>query len=138
VWKYLNPKAQLALIIKALQKLQGQIADVSFNLEGADKTLLWLSKEVSEMGNRAILEKDESGTLTIGSVGWLIWLIENKIADAMTSDLPTFEQWLRHKEFKLAGLMTREEIEFTQKALKSVPPEIVSLAKKAFLPKWLQ
>jgi hypothetical protein len=99
---------------------------------------LWLTKEVYELGSRAVLEQDENGKWTIGSIGFLFWLIENKIADAMTQDLPTFDKWLHDKQFKLAGSMTEEEIQFTQKVLKSIPADIISLAKKAFLPKYLQ
>lgn len=137
VWKYLSPKSQLAIVIIALQRLEEQLAHKSFYIENMERTLLWLSNEVNELGYRAVLEKNDDGNWTIGSIGFLFWLIENKVADAMTRDFPTHE-WLHDKQFKLAGLMTEEEIQFTQKVLKSIPTDIISLTKKAFLPKYLQ
>ncbi|MBI3242406.1 MAG: ATP-binding protein [Chloroflexi bacterium] len=139
VWKYLDSKAQIALIIFALRDLQGQAGRQTFNLEKAEQTLLWYGTEVKEMVRRGTLEADGNGGYRLGSAAFRAWLVEQKIVGTR-GDEPqeAFTQWLHNKQFKLGGLITNEEIAWLQKVWKVIPTNIIDLAKKALLPNALQ
>ncbi len=137
LWRYLDARAQFALVLMVLRDLEGQLNGKSFNVEKVSQDLQWFTAEVKRLGERAVLEKNAQGEWVIGSLGLRLWLIENKIAAAVGTPLDV-PQWLHHKEFKLGGLITNEEIAAIQGFVQAIPTDFISLAKKALLPKDLQ
>jgi len=136
VWDYLEPKAQIALVIFVLDRLQDRIASgEEFSLEKAEKYLHWYGAEIGDMLRRGTLEKGADGDPEIGSQAFLAWIAETKIVGTR-GDEPReeFTRWLAEKEYKLGGLLTQEEIDWLQKAWKSLPKGLIQAARKALLP----
>jgi hypothetical protein len=140
VWDYLTSKAQVALVIFALDNLSGQIASgEKFSLEKAGQYLTWYASEVRDMTRRGTLEVGPTGRPGINSLAFLLWVAENKIVGTR-GDEPqdAFAQWLTDKQYKLGGLLTQEEIAWLQKTWQSIPDGLIDLARKAILPKGWQ
>ncbi len=132
VWDYLTPKAQVALVIFALDYLGGRVpSGERLSLEEAGKYLTWYKREVNDMIRRGTLETGSSGRPSIGSLAFLHWIAENKIVGTR-GDEPqeAFAQWLAEKQYKLGGLLTQEEITWLQKTWQSIPDELLELAFK--------
>lgn len=140
VWDYLTPKARVALIIFTLEYLNGRLTSgEKFSLEKAAKYLTWYEAEVKNMLRQGTLEVGPTGTADIGSLAFLFWIAENKIVGTR-GDEPqeAFTQWMADKQFKLGGLLTQEEIDWLHKVYRILPDELISIARKAILPKGWQ
>lgn len=136
VWRYLSDRGQLALFLLVMRDLNGQVGGKVFDISDTDIELAWLLDELKELQKRAILEQDETGQWTIRSIGFRMWLIENKIPTLADESLD-IKQWLHNKGFKF-NIVTNEELETLQKIVKAIPSGVIDLAKKVFLSKSLQ
>jgi hypothetical protein len=140
MWKCLNPKAQIALVIFTLDYLSGQIASgEKFSLKQAEKQLIWYMAEINDMAKRGTLEAGSKGQYKIGSLAFLFWIAENKIVGTR-GDEPreAFEEWLAGKHYKLGKLITQEQITWLQETWRKIPDGLIDLARKAILPEYLQ
>lgn len=140
MWKCLNPKAQIALVIFTLDYLSGQIASgEKFSLKQAEKQLIWYMAEINDMAKRGTLEAGSKGQYKIGSLAFLFWIAENKIAGTR-GDEPreAFGEWLTGKQYKLGKLITQEQITWLQETWQKIPHGLIDLARKAILPEYLQ
>jgi hypothetical protein len=136
LWRYLDARAQFALVLMVMRDLEGQLNGRNFNVEKVAQDLQWFTAEIGQLRERAVLEKDANQKWGIGSLGLRLWLIEHKIVAAdKTLDIA---QWLHNKEFKLGGLITNEEIAAIKDFVQAIPTDLISLAKKVLLPKALQ
>ena len=137
VWNYLDSRAQWALFLFTMKNLEGTINKKLFDIEDVDTRLTWLSGEINDLIQMAILGEDQDENPKIDSLGFYLWLVERKISPAFGTE-EDFSKWLIDKEFKLGGLVTQEEIKFMEKIINAIPANVVDLARKALLPKWLQ
>lgn len=138
VWNYLSSEAQLALVIFALNDLQGKIDGYTFNLDGAEQTLHWYQNQVKDMIRRGTLEM-RNDQHSFGSLAFRSWILEQKVIGTRGDESQeAFQKWLHNKQFKLGGLITNEEIAWLQKAWKAIPSDLIEIAKKIILPKELQ
>ncbi|MCQ3980140.1 MAG: hypothetical protein DPW09_42530 [Anaerolineae bacterium] len=139
VWNYLNPKAQVALVILALDELNNRLSSgEKFSLEQRDKYLVWYDSEVKQMVRQGTLEISATGGERIGSQAFLHWIFDHKIVGTRGEQIEDFTQWLTNKEYKLGGLLTQEEINWLQKVWQKIPDGLIDLAHKIILPKALQ
>lgn len=140
MWKCLNPKAQIALVIFTLDYLSGQIpSGEKFSLKQAEKQLVWYMAEIKDMARRGTLEAGSKGQYKIGSLAFLFWIVENKIVGTR-GDEPgeAFAAWLTGKQYKLGQLITQEQITWLQETWQKIPDGLIDLARKAILPEYLQ
>ncbi|MCP4370449.1 MAG: hypothetical protein GY797_20410, partial [Deltaproteobacteria bacterium] len=136
----LNPKAQIALVIFALDYLNGQLeSKEKFSLKDAEKQLIWYTAEVKDMAKRGTLEVRLKDQYKIGSLAFLFWIADNKIVGTR-GDEPqeAFEEWLAGKQYKLGKLITQEQIIWLQKVWQKIPDGLIDLARKVILPKGWQ
>jgi hypothetical protein len=136
VWNYLEPKAQIALVIFALNHLQGRmVSGEEFSLEDAEKYLAWYGSEIGDMLRRGTLEESIDGSPSIGSHAFITWIVERKIVGTR-GDEPRedFMKWLAKKEYKLGGNLTQEEIDCLQTIWKSIPKSLIQGIRKLLLP----
>lgn len=136
VWDYLEPNAQIALVIFTLEYLGGQLpSGERFSLEETDKYLTWYTREIRDMWRQGTLEIGPDGQVQIGSMAFLAWIAENKIVGSRGEELQdAFTQWLADKQFKLGGLLTQEEITWLQHTWQSIPKGLIDLGKQLLLP----
>jgi hypothetical protein len=139
VWNYLNPNAQVALVILALDELNNYLpSGEKFSLEQRDKYLTWYDSEVKQMVRQGTLETSATGAVRIGSQAFLHWVFDYKIVGSRGEQIENFTQWLTNKEYKLGGLLTQEEINWLQMVWQKIPDGLINLARKAILPEYLQ
>lgn len=139
VWDYLNPKAQVALVIFTLDQLNNRLpSGERFSLEQKERYLTWYDTEVARMVRQGTLETSATGAVYIGSQAFLQWIFEHKIIGTRGEQLENFTQWLRGQQYKLGGLVTQEEIDWLQKVWQKIPNGLIDLARKAILPESLR
>ncbi len=132
VWNYLTPKAQVALVIFALDELGNRLpSGEKFSLEKAKKYMIWYQAEIDWMVRRGTLEVGPTESTRIGSPAFLEWIYKHKIVGTQGDDVKSITQWLTDKQYKLGGLLTQEEIDWLQKAWQAIPDGAISLAGKA-------
>ena len=134
VWRYLDPGAQIALVILALAEVNGQIHGQEYAM-GDLANLDWYTPELKKLGEVGLIDREgdarwhaDIGNFVMwhgekwrsSSAGMIDWILNNPIAEARTHD--TFDQWLQRNHFE--GLVTAEEKEKFHSLLKSVPEAV--------------
>ena len=134
LWRYLEPGAQIALVILALAEVNGQIHGQEYAM-GDLANLDWYSPELKKLSGVGLIDGEadarwhaDASNFVVwhgqrwrsSSAGMIDWILNNPVAATRTND--TFDQWLRRNHFE--GLVTAEEKDKFHSLIKSVPEAV--------------
>ena len=137
-WRYLDPRARIALTILCLGEVQRRVAGQGFHV-GDIGSLDRYSTELSRLADQGLVElwRDKGWHADWGNwVFWsgqrwrvtsrrLVWWVIDQVVARQDID---WEEWLDAKSYQ--GLLTAEEIQTSQKWVNKIPKAAISSTTK--------
>jgi AAA-like domain len=134
LWRYLEPEAQLALVILALAETNGHALGHDYNT-GDLAHLDWYKPELDRLAGMGLVDGEtdsrwhadagnfvlwHGGRWRFSAAGMIDWLLNNPVAEARKKD--SFDEWLQRNQFE--GLVTHAEKDQLKSLLKAVPETV--------------
>lgn len=134
LWQYLEPEAQLALVILALAEANGHVHGRDYDT-GDLAHLDWYTPELDKLAGLGLIDGEsdprwhaDTGNFVLwhgqrwrfSAAGMIDWVLRIPVAEARKKD--SFDQWLQRNQFE--GLVTHAEKDKFKGLLKAVPEKV--------------